>query len=217
MPMKTVSIVLKDLSHQKHNPLDIKIGDEIGFCHDGELSNIKFSVERILNYESNQDGDIQCYIDYDLLGNLLEKPIYFRLRLFELSVEPTYQIMLLHNYDEIAWNSGFYKNALCNQSGQFLVMVDDHGFELKEPKKFWRIDESLESFTAKVTVLSDEASNFKDLEHYNINFWDFHRLTVEICTQKEKTEYLYVEMDEIKKNFSFLRGFCVEPSEIILY
>jgi hypothetical protein len=209
------------LELQYHNPLGAKVGNTISFDHQPDIGGINFYVERISVYETRVVGKKFYHTDYHLKGLSLgmEKPLRFRLRLIadSDSVNPLgCNIQLLSLYDEMEWDEGFYA-VVNNPSGEFHVNHDDFGDELEVARTYWRIEDVVDPYHSRTTILKDDdedgSVNEDELERINVIYWDFSRETEDHNDQKI-TEFLTIEMNEKTKFFTFLRGTEVDASQI---
>lgn len=205
---------LTPLELQYHNPLGAKVGNVVSLDHEPDLKGINFVIEKMSVYETRVSNRKFYHTDYHLKGITLEMdaPIRFRLRLIadnDANNELGCQIRLMHLYDEMEWDEEFHDKVLGDMTGELLINQDDDGTELEEPKKYWRVEDVLDPYHARETVLSDTDGNGKveenELVRNNITYWDYHRDT-EDNNGVKFTESLTVEMDDKTHYFIFLRG-----------
>lgn len=216
---------LTPLELQYHNPLGARVGNTVSFENEPELRGINFVLEKMSVYETKVKARKFYHTDYHLKGLSLgmEKPLRFRLRLIPDEDETNKlgcKVQLLNNYDSMEWDEGFYKNVLLNETGEFHVQYDDSGAELAEARKYWRIDDVLDPYHARVTILSDKDGDGKideaELERADVTYWDYHRDTTNPDNGLEYREYLVVEMNDTSRYFTLLRGRWVEASQILV-
>jgi hypothetical protein len=119
------------------------------------------------------------------------------------------KVLFLHHYDEMEWNEEFYDNVLNNEYGIFDVNYDDEGNELAEARRYWRVEDILDPYKARVAILSDKDGDGtiedKEFECYDFTYWDYWRDTTDVNGQSLR-EYLMVEMKNKTRYFTFLRG-----------
>ena len=215
---------MRPLELQYHNPLEAKVGCTISFEHEPEISGINFVIEGIVVYKTRVRNKDFFHTDYLLKGNSLDvdAPVRLRLRLIaDETVENTlgHRIQLLYPYCEMEYDKDFHENVLGDPTGEFHVNQDDEGNELEEPRKYWRVEDVLDPYKARVTTLKDADGNGTieddELEHSNITYWDYHRNT-EVDGQ-EVREFLTIEMTNDTGYFRFFRGTEVLASQISVY
>ncbi len=211
------------LELQYHNPLGAKVGNTISFEHEKDISNINFVIEKMSVYETRISGKKFMHTDYHLKGVSieLEHPLRFRLRLIpdkDQNNKLGCRIHLLQLYDQCEWDEGLYA-IINNQEGIFQIDQDDLGNALDEPRRYWRVEDVLDPYHARVTLLKDDDGDgivdIDELERLDMTYWDFHRNTVD---ENEQTflEYLTVEMNDKTRYFTFLRGKDVDASQIMV-
>jgi hypothetical protein len=119
------------------------------------------------------------------------------------------KIHLLHLYDEMEWDESFYSNVLNNGTGILDVNQDDAGNPLEDARRYWRVEDVLDPYHARVTVLADKDGNGKieesELERLDVTYWDYHRDTEDV-NKVPFTETLSVEMTHSPRYFLFLKG-----------
>lgn len=215
---------LTPLELQYHNPLGARVGNTVSFDNEPELKGINFVIEKLSVYETKVKARKFYHTDYHLKGLSLgmEKPLRFRLRLIPDEDETNKlgsKIQLLNLYDSAEWDEGLF-GALNSDSGEFWVQQDDNGVALAEPRKYWRIDDVLDPYKARVTILADKDGDGKiddhELERADVTYWDYHRDTTNPDNGLEYREYLTVEMNDTSRYFTFLRGRYVESSQIMV-
>jgi hypothetical protein len=221
--------ILTPLELQYVNPLKARVGNKVTFDHEPDLKGINFEIEKMAIYKTviKVGGHSKefYHTDYHLRGVSLsvDKPMRFRLRLIpdpDITNALGSKVQILRLYDEMAWNEGLF-NILNDASGQFIVNQDDHGVELTEPFTYWRIDGVLDPYHATVTSLIDRDGNGKieekEIEKHTVSYWDYHRDTEDPTTKQPYTEYLTIEMNNISRYFTFLRGTNVDAFQITVY
>jgi hypothetical protein len=205
---------LTPLELQYHNPLGAKVGCFVNIDNDPDLGGINFVIERMSIYETKIKERKFYHTDYHLRGTTLDRdrPIRLRLRLIPDEDETNRlgcKVQVLRLYDEMEWDAGFHDNVLMSESGIFDVNYDDAGVELAEPRRYWRVEDVLDPYHARVTVLCDKDGNGKveenEVERIDVTYWDYHRNTDDAVGQ-EFTEFLSVEMNDRSHYFTFLRG-----------
>lgn len=213
------------LELQYHNPLEAKVGCTVSFEHEPDIAGINFVIEKISVYETQIGPKKFYHTDYHLKGISLDVENYIRMRLRlipdeNLISELGCRVQLLHLYHEMGWDQPFYDDVLGCSSGEFWVNHDDDGTELEEPRKYWRIEDVLVPYESSLTLLydADGDGNIDDdeLEHSQVHYWDYSRLTNDE-NEQEITEFLTIEMDDETQYFTFLRGTDIEPSQIIIF
>lgn len=206
---------LTPLELQYHNPLGAKVGQTVSIDHDEEISGINFVLEKISVYETKIKERKFHHTDYHLKGVTLDRdrPLRLRLRLTPDEDETNKlgsKITLLTLYDEMEWDEEFHDNVLSNSEGIFDVNYDDDGKELSEPRRYWRIEDYLDPYHARVTVLADKDGNGtieeNELERLDVTYWDYSRETVDGHTDQRFCEFLTIEMNDKSHYFTFLRG-----------
>lgn len=205
---------LRPLELQYHNPLEAKVGCSVSIDHDQQTLGINFFIEKISVYETKISEKKFYHTDYHLKGVTLEKerPIRMRLRLIpddDASNKLGSKIQLLTLYDEMEWDEDLYSNVLTSDSGVMDVNYDDDGNQLDVGKRYWRVDDVLDPYQARVTILSDKNGDGKieeeELERIDITYWDYHRDTEDINNIKF-TESVFIEMNDKTRYFTFFRG-----------
>jgi hypothetical protein len=223
---------MRPLELQYHNPLDAKVGQTISVDHDPQTLGINFVIERMSVYKTTIKGAAYYHTDYHLKGVTLDRdtPLRLRLRLIpDKDVNNTlgHRIYLLNLYDERGWESteeevkaGWYgdkpfgeflvEKVLNNGTGTFEVNQDDNGADLAEPRKYWRVEDAIDPYKARVTVLTDKDGDGKveekELDRFDVTYWDYHRETKDAITGQTFVELLTVEMKDKARYFTFLRG-----------
>jgi len=215
---------LTPLELQYHNPFGARVGQKVSFECLPEFANINFDIEKISVYETKVDERKFFHTDYHLKGVSIDadKPLRFRIRLIPDEDETNKlgcKVQLLHNYDGMEWDEGFYQGVLCSDTGVFEVNQDDEGVELAEPRKYWRVEDVLDPYRARVTVLVDKDGDGKiddsELERYDVVYWDYHRETVDE-NNLPIIEFLSVEMNDKTRYFTLLRGTEVRASQVFI-
>jgi hypothetical protein len=216
------------LELQYHNPLEAKVGCTVSFDNEEDWKNINFVIEKISVYETKVGRDTFHHTDYHLKGISLDHDNYIRLRLRVTPDENVTNklgctVQLLHLYDEMGWDEGFW-DCVNSPSGEFHVNYDDDGNELDESIKYWRPEINgrllTEAYHARLTLLQDKDGNATieddELEHYDVTYWDFGREAVDE-NEQSFTEYLNIEMDDETRYFTFLRGKDILPADILIF
>lgn len=226
------------LELQYHNPLSAKIGCTVTFDHEPTIVGINFVIEKIAVFETKIERCRKRFFhtDYHLRGTSLDTDGYLRMRLRVIPDENAENeigcfVRLLYLFKEVPWDESLY-NMLCengdhddtwDESGEvtFKVNYDDEGNELEEPHRYWRIEDVPDPFTSRVTLLHDADKNGTvdddELEHYDVECWDFARDTKDLETEETFTEFLCAEMDVETHYFTFLRGTDIKPFQITVY
>jgi hypothetical protein len=216
---------MRPLELQYHNPLEAKVGCTVAFDHEPEIAGINFVVESISVYRTKIRHSDFFHTDYHLKGISLDHdaPVRLRLRLIpDENVEHQlgHRVQLLYLYHEMEHDPAFLKDVLGDPTGEFWVNQDDQGNELEEPRKYWRVEDVLDPYNARLTVLTDVDGDGTieddELEHRDMVYWDYSRMTDDPNGQ-EITEFLTVEMDKDTGYFKFLRGTEVLPSQITIF
>ena len=185
------------------------------------------------------------HTDYVLKGVTLgmDKPIRLRLRLLpdEDSMNDLgckLQLLTLyheepHNDDLVCYLNRPEYFVEGNDSGEpddicFCINHDPEGNDLDEPQMFWRVDGfdsngNLvldQAYEANVTVLVDDDGDGTiendELEHYNVEYWDYHRQYTDPDSQRETIEYLHAEVDSDTGNITMYRGTEVHADQIFI-
>lgn len=215
---------LKDLTPlelQYHNPLKAVIGVSMSFEHDLQLSGINFFLEGIIVYEKKIGNKKFHHTDYVLRGTTLDHPKPVRLKLRVIPDEDAdtgyrYELYLL--YDEFAWDQGFHDQVLGDVTKEFYVNLDDDGSVLDEKRVYWRINDVFDPYVARVTFMKDVDKDGEieesELERSDVSYWDYSRITKDLETEQDFTEYLLVEMDHDTRYFTLLRGRDIHPSQV---
>lgn len=205
---------LRPLELQYHNPLDAKVGCTVVVSHDAATSGINFVIDRMSVYETKLGEKKFYHTDYHLKGVTLDRdrPLRVRLRLVpdeDAKNELGCKIYLLHLYDEMEGDQGFIDGVLGNGTGVFDVNQDDDGNPLDVARRYWRVDNVLDPYNARVTVLCDKDGNGKveekELERLDFTYWDYHRET-EDENSVRFVEYLTVEMNDKTRYTWLYRG-----------
>jgi hypothetical protein len=218
------------LELQYHNPLEVKVGCTINFTGVAEWSSINFVIKEISVYKTEIGRDTYYHTDYHLKGISLDHDNYVHLRLRvtpdeDVTNELGCTVQLLHLYDEMPWDEGFW-DVVNNPSGEFLVNYDDEGNELPDDQVriYYRPEISgrriTEAYHSNLTLLQDKDGDATiqedELEHYEVTYWDFGRITQD-ANEQEYMEYLFVEMDDDTKYFELFRGKEILPSDIMVF
>jgi hypothetical protein len=218
---------MRPLELQYHNPLGAKVGCTVAFEHEPEIAGINFVVESISVYKTMIRSKAFFHTDYHLKGVSLDStaPVRLRLRLIaDENVENGlgHRVQLLYLYDKCEYNKELHEVVLADPSGEFWVQKDDDGNDLAKPRQYWRVEDVLDPYNARLTVLKDVDGDGtiedEELEHKDVVYWDYSRLTENPLTGTvDLTEFLTVEMDKKDGYFIFLRGTEVLPSQISVY
>jgi len=123
------------------------------------------------------------------------------------------------------WDEGFW-DVVNDESGEFIVNYDDEGKELPDDQVriYYRPEISgrriTSAYNSKLTLLEDKDGDAtideSELEHYEVTYWDFGRITQDE-NEQDFTEYLFVEMDDETKYFELFRGKDILPSDIMVF
>ena len=101
---------------------------------------------------------------------------------------------------------------------EFYVNLDDEGNVLEEKRVYWRINDVFDPYVARVTSMKDVDQNGtiedSELERSDVSYWDYSRITKDLDTEQDVTEYLLVEMDHDTRYFTLLRGRDIHPSQV---
>lgn len=214
---------LTPLELQYHNPLGAKVGSKISFDYESDLKDLNLIVEKLSIYETKIKERKFFNTDYHLCGIMLQRdrPLRLRLRLIPDEDETNKlgcKIQLLRLFDEMEWNEEFHDNVLCNESGIFDQNFDDEGNELTEPRRYWRVEDVLDPYHARVTVLCDKDGNGtieeSEIERLDVTYWDYHRNTNDPATEQEFTEVVTIEMNDKSHYFTFFRGHEIEAFQV---
>ena len=212
----------KPLELQYHNPLQAKVGCTVAFEHEPDIAGINFVVEGISVYDTKVGSQNFYHTDYQLKGISLDHsaPVRQRLRLIiDDNASGGQRLQLLYLYHEMEYNEDLRK-ILGDPTGEFPVNEDDEGNALEEPRKYWRVEDVLDPYNARVTVLRDVDGDGKiddeELERKDVVYWDFSRMTDDAAGNEIK-EFLTIEMDKGTGYFKFLRGTEVLPTQIQLF
>ncbi len=215
---------MSPLELQYHNPLGAKVGCTVSFDNEPDLRGINFVIERMLIYDTKVKERKFVHTDYHLRGISLDRdrPLRFRLRLIPDEDETNkmgHKVQLLSLYDEMEWDETFHDSVLGNEQGIMDVNYDDEGKELAEPRRYWRVEDILDPYHARVTVLADKDGNGtieeSEVERLDVTYWDYHRDTND-QNGVEFTEYLTIEMNDKTGYFQFFRGREVRASDILV-
>lgn len=218
------------LELQYHNPLEAKVGCTVSFDNEEDLKGINFVIEKISVYKTKVGRETFQHTDYHLKGISLDVDNYIRMRLRVTPDENVTNqlgctVQLLHLYDEMGWDEGFWE-VVNDASGEFRINYDDDGNELADEDviKFWRPEvhgrRLTEAYSARLTLLQDKDGDATidddELEHYDVTYWDFGR---EAQDENEQTfvQYLFIEMDDESRYFTFLRGRDILPADILVF
>lgn len=216
---------MRPLELQYHNPLAARVGGTVSFDHEPSITNINFVIEGITVYKTVIRKKSFYHTDYELKGISLDhsNPVRLRMRLIpdeNIANQIGHRVQILYLYDQMEYNEGFHKNTLGDPSGEIRINQDDEGNELQEPRKYWRIEDVIDPYEARVTVLRDTDGDGtiedEELEHFDVTYWDYHRNT-ESPETGEYTEFLTVEMNKDSGYFNFLRGTEVLASQVTVF
>ena len=224
---------LTPLELQYHNPLEAKVGCTVQFTTIPEYQGVNFVIEGIHVYKTTVRGKDFYHTDYCCKGNARDwdKPRRVRLRLTpdEDSMNQLgHSFQLLKLYAEFEWDESF--EQMCLENGDhnpdwddegevtFKVNYDDDDNEMDEPWRYWRVDEAVDPYQARVTSLTDDdgSGTIEDdeLEHNDTTYWDFSRIVVK--DDEEETEVLWIEKDVDTNYFTLLRGTPVHPNSVTI-
>lgn len=215
---------LTPLEFQYHNPLNCRIGNKVILTNYLGFSDINFSVKKIFVYETRIQSKKFYHTDYHLVGisMALKSDIQLRLRFIpdNSSVNDLgNKIQLLQIYHSMEWDESFYNNVLLSDSGKFDINQDDEGNDLPEPVSFWRVEDVLDAYHARVTVLEDKNNNGvvedDEISHFDVSYWDYHRDAI-ISPNCKQREFLTIEINDKSRYFTFLRGQEIGASQITL-
>lgn len=191
--------------------------------------------------EDGDSGRVKKFYhtDYCLKGQPLDAPapLRYRLRLTpNEDAETGYEFRLMRNYYECGWTEAESMNlldgVLKDQDGEFHINEADDGTALEEPLIFWRegdtreardgedhlLGDALDAYRARVTILKDLDGDGtvedEELEHRNVSYWDYSRMTPDEDLNKQVFDFLSVHMDEDTRTFSFIRGETIQPFQV---
>lgn len=233
---------LTPLELQYHNPLKAKCGCTVTIDHDADTTGVHFTIERMAVYETIIGSKSYYHTDYLLKGVTLDRdrPLRLRLRLIpddDTSNKLGSKVLLLNLYDEHDFDStpeevaaGWFgdkqygefmvENVLAHPEGIFEVNQDDNGVDLAEPWRYWRVEDVLDPYHAKVATLRDVDGDGKvdesEVSRAEATYWDYWRETVDAQGMKF-IEYLTVEMDEKTRCFTFFRGREIGGFQVTVY
>jgi hypothetical protein len=216
---------MRPLELQYHNLLEAKVGCTVAFEHEPNIAGINFLIESISVYKTTIHSEHFYHTDYHLKGISLDQDAPVRLRLRLISDENVesqlgHRVQLLHLYYQMEHDKSFLKDVLGDPTGEFHVNQDDEGKDLEQSRKYWRVEDVLDQYNARMTVLRDVNGDGTiedaELEHRNVTYWDYSRLTDD-TDGNEVSEFLTVEMDDETGYFNFLRGTEVLPSQITVF
>lgn len=228
------------LELQYHNPLKAKVGVSMSFKNTlNAPTGVNFFVQSIEVWETKIGNKKFYHTDYCLKGQPLDAPapLRYRLRLTpNEDAETGYEFRLMKNYYECGWaeaeSMNLLEGVLKDQNGEMHINEDDDGNPLEEPSIFWRegdtrearddagnlLGNPLDAYRARLTILKDLDGDGtvedEELEHLDVSYWDYSRLTHDEDLDKEVFDYLSVHMDEDTRVFSFLRGEAIQPFQI---
>lgn len=211
------------LEFQYHNPLSAKVGNTMSFSNLPEYEGINFVIEKI-SVPETRIGDKKFYhTDYILKGISLDMDYPLRIRLRVIPDENSFnklgcRLQLLKVCDEFEFDEGFY-SVVTDPCKEFSINQDDQGNELELPLIYRRVEDVADPYHARVTVLCDKDNDGtvdkEELDRYNITYWDYHRQYIDQDSQT-KVDFLNVEMNDKSRYFTLMRGFEVDPSQIMV-
>jgi hypothetical protein len=215
--MKTLWEILQSkikgpLELQLNNPLKLKLGTAV-HINEIDFRDYTFYVKRIFDYERTINSEIFNFTDYDLLARPLGgEDVKIRLRLNPMANPDevaglTHNVLLLKLYDEIAYDEGLH-NVVRDDTGKFEVLMDGTCTE-----RFFRINDVLEPYKAKVTIVSDDKP--EEFQNISLDYWDYWRDTVNEANQS-LVEYLFVEMDDSNGWFQLWKGFDINAEAVVI-
>jgi len=214
---------MRPLELQYHNPLEAKVGCTVTFEHEPEIAGIKFVVESISVYKTRIGSKDFFHTDYHLKGISLyhDDPVCLRLRLLsDDKADNGMRVQKLYLHNEMEYDETFYKDRLGDPSGEIKLTEDDEGNALEEPYKYWRVEDVIDPYNSRLTVLrdvdGDGTIDDEELEHKDVIYWEYSRLTDDVAGN-EITEFLTVEMDKSTGYFRLLCGTSVMPSQISVF
>lgn len=216
---------MRPLELQYHNPLGAKVGCTMSFEHEPDIAGINFVIEKISVYETKIRSKSFFHTDYHLKGISLDHdaPVRNRLRLIpDQNVENDlgHRIQLLYLYDETDYSDDIHDRVLADPKGELDITQDDDGNPLEEARRYWRVEDYLDPYFARLTELKDTDGDGdvekEELEHSDVEYWEYHRDTTNAEGQ-EYREFLTVEMDKETGKFTWLRGTAVLPSQISVF
>lgn len=216
---------MRPLELQYHNPLDAKVGCTVSFDSEPGISGINFVIDEISVYETRIGNKRFFHTDYHLKGISLDHDVPIRMRLRLIKDENVFdqlghRLQLLYLYDEMSYDESFHHDVLGNHKGELEVHHADDGTELEEPRMYWRVEDVVEPYKARQTLLrdldGDGSIEDDELEHRSTTYWDYHRDT-EDENQQSVREFLTIEMDDETGYFTFLRGTEILPSQVTVF
>src|SRR4051794_16868086 len=137
-----------------YNPLGARIGSPVTVDHP-DYEDANFFLVEIHQYKRTIGSQEFLFADFVVLArSLKENDIRIRLRVSPVddrgrAAGITYRVLLLHLYDEMAYNDDLYK-VVTDNTGKFQVLDDG-----KVTAEYFRINDLRSSYQADVTVLND--------------------------------------------------------------
>lgn len=225
----------RPLELQYHNPIGARVGSTVAFEQEQDISSINFVVEALSVYQTKIQAASFYHSDYHLKGISLEQtaPVKFRLRLIADENVPDqlgHRVQLLRLIAEKEFDEKFCNDVLGHAEGiissskvgnGYQFFIEDPDAPVEGSSKYWRVEDVLDPYNARVTILRDTDGNGTieddELEKREVIYWDYSRLTNDPLSGQELTEFLTVEMDKATKYFKFFCGKEVLPSQVAVF
>lgn len=212
------------LELQYNNPLETKVGQIICFEHEAELKGISFVIDQIVVCETEVDGRKVYHTDYCLKG--ITAPLRFRLRSIKNEDDKLgYTFQLLHLYDELSGSAAAAFLEYVSQNGDydpdwdvqgevtFKINQDDEGQELAEPIRYWRVNEAVDPYEARQSILVDKIDD--KLDYRTVQVWDFSRIAW-TPSGVDTEELLWIELDQ-EKNLTMFKGSEINSEQVVVF
>ena len=207
-----------DFNYEIDSPLPIKISSYISI-RTPDFVNYNFKVEKISeNTHDFGDKFIKSY-DYDLIAKALNQPDYhLKVRLIpdkKSKNDIKYQALVLTLYYEQSYHEDFHQ-VLKDMTGKFIVTddKDDDDPSNDTEETFRRMGSLSEPYQIESIIIEDSDGNKKvsenEVEKANIEYYDYYLKT------KDRTEFLFVEMNKDTGWFKIWRGTEIFPEKIMI-
>jgi hypothetical protein len=200
-----------------YNPLQAKVGGSI-MLDVIDWRDYNFFIKEIRQYKRTIENRPFLFVDYELLARPLHgEDLRVRLRLNPAddpeAAGPTHTALLLHLYDEVAYDEGLYK-VVTDTTRKFEVVENGQVTE-----EYWRINDVTGSYKAQVSVLKDENKDGRvdedEVEKMELEYWDYWRDTTDQVGQPLR-QYLFVEMNTANGWFQIWRGEEIDSQKVVV-
>jgi hypothetical protein len=204
---------------QYYNPLHARIGTSV-LIDEVEWKPHTFFVQELREYRRTIGGQEFRFADYVLLARVPgAEDVRVRLRLYPVD-DPiksgglTHDALLLHLYDEMAYDKGLYE-VVNDTTRRFQVMENGQVTE-----EYERLHGVTGPYQAVVSVLRDVNQDSRvdpdEVSKVQLEYWDYIREVPNAAGQPVR-QYLFVEMDADSGWFQLWRGQELNPEHVQVF